>query len=86
MSTLRWNIAIPPDVDQSVRMFLAEQGGDHKGDLSRFIIEAVRAFLFEHAVQKAKEEVAATGMSGEEVQTIIDEAVERVRADKRKCA
>ena len=37
MSTVRWNIAVSPEVDQSVRMFLAAQGGGRKGDLSRFI-------------------------------------------------
>ena len=30
MSTVRWNIAVSPDVDQSVRMFLAAQGGGRK--------------------------------------------------------
>ncbi len=45
MNTVRWNIAVSPDVDQSVRMFIAAQGGGRKGDLSRFIEEAVRAYL-----------------------------------------
>ncbi|RWA36674.1 ribbon-helix-helix domain-containing protein, partial [Xylella fastidiosa] len=27
MSTVRWNLAVSPDTDQSVRMFLASQGG-----------------------------------------------------------
>lgn len=42
MNTVRWNIAVSPDVDQSVRMFIAAQGGGRKGDLSRFIEEAVQ--------------------------------------------
>jgi Ribbon-helix-helix domain len=43
MSTnIRWNIAVSPDTDQSVRMFLASQGGGRKGDLSKFIEEAVQ--------------------------------------------
>lgn len=41
MGNVRWKIAVSPDVDQSVRMFLAAQGGGRKGDLSRFIEEAV---------------------------------------------
>ncbi len=44
MNTVRWNIAVSPDVDQSVRMFIAAHGGGRKGDLSRFIEEAVRLF------------------------------------------
>ncbi len=39
-----------PDTDQSVRMFLASQGGGRKGDLSRFIEEAVRTYIFERAI------------------------------------
>ena len=42
MESVRWNIAVSPDTDQSVRMFIAAQGGGRKGDLSRFIEEAVR--------------------------------------------
>ena len=42
MNTVRWNFAVSPDTDQSVRMFIALQGGRRKGDLSRFIEEAVR--------------------------------------------
>ena len=44
MDSVRWNIAVSPDTDQSVRMFIAAQGGGRKGDLSRFIEKAVRAY------------------------------------------
>jgi len=45
MKTVRWNIAVSKDTDQSVRMLMATQGGGRKGDLSRFIEEAVRSYL-----------------------------------------
>jgi hypothetical protein len=77
MNTVRWNVAVSPDVDQSVRMFLAAQGGGRKGDLSRFIEEAVRAYLLERAVEQAKS--AAAGMSVSEVTDLIDEAVQWAR-------
>lgn len=77
MTTVRWNIAVSPDVDQSVRMFIAAQGGGRKGDLSRFIEEAVRAYLLEQAVDQAK--AAAAGMSEAELTDLIDEAVQWVR-------
>jgi hypothetical protein len=77
MSTVRWNIAVSADTDQSVRMFLAAQGGGRKGDLSRFIEEAVRAYLFERAVDQAK--TAAAGMGEREVTDLIDEAVQWAR-------
>lgn len=77
MNTVRWNIAVSPEVDQSVRMFIAAQGGGRKGDLSRFIEEAVRAYLFEQAAAQAK---AATETMGEsELTDLIDEAVQWAR-------
>ena len=77
MNTLRWNIAVSPDVDQSVRVFIAAQGGGRKSDLSRFIEEAVRAYLLERAVEQAK--TAAAGMSEAELTDLIDEAVQWAR-------
>jgi hypothetical protein len=74
MSTIRWNIAVSPNTDQSVRMFLASQGGGRKGDLSRFIEEAVRTYLFERAVKEAKN--ATSSMSEIELDELIDEAVQ----------
>ena len=77
MNTVRWNLAVSPDVDQSVRMFIAAQGGGRKGDLSRFIEEAVRAHLLERAVDQAK--TAAASMSETELTDLIDEAVQWAR-------
>jgi hypothetical protein len=77
MSTVRWNITVSPEVDQSVRMFLAAQGGGRKGDLSRFIEGAVRAYLLEQAVDQAK--AAAAGLGESEVDALVDEAVQWAR-------
>jgi len=77
MSTVRWNIAVSPEMDQSVRMFIAAQGGGRKGDLSRFIEEAVRAYLLERAVEQAK--TAAAGMNETELTDLIDEAIQWAR-------
>lgn len=77
MSTVRWNLAVSPEVDQSVRMFIAAQGGGRKGDLSRFIEEAVRAYLLEQAVEQAK--AAASVHSADELNALIDEAVDWAR-------
>lgn len=73
MSTVRWNIAVSPDVDQSVRMFLAAQGVSRKGALSQFIEDAARAYLFERAAEQAKK--ATADMDESEVAALIDEAV-----------
>jgi hypothetical protein len=77
MNTVRWNIAVSPDTDQSVRMYLAAQGGGRKGDLSRFIEEAVRTYLFEQAVEQTK--TAAADMSETAVTDLIDEALQWAR-------
>ncbi|WP_455549909.1 ribbon-helix-helix domain-containing protein [Candidatus Regiella insecticola] len=61
MNTVRWNVAVSQDTDQSVRMFIAAQGGGRKGDLSRFIEEAVRSYILERAVKQAK--AATSSMS-----------------------
>ena len=74
MSSVRWNIAVSPDTDRSVRMFLAAQGGGRKGDLSRFIEQAVRNYLFEQAAEQAKD--ATVGLSEAELTDLIDEAVQ----------
>ena len=77
MDTVRWNIVVSPDTDQSVRMFIAAQGGGRKGDLSRFIEEAVRSYLLEKAVEQAK--AATIGMGESEITNLIEEAVQWVR-------
>ena len=77
MNTVRWNIAVSPELDQSVRMFIAAQGGGRKGDLSRFIEESVRAYLLDRAVDQAK--TAAGDMGENELADLIDEAVQWAR-------
>jgi len=77
MNTVRWNISVSPDVDQSVRMFLAAQGGGRKGDLSRFIEEAVRTYIFERAVEQAK--AANANVSEANLAAIVNEAVQWAR-------
>jgi Ribbon-helix-helix domain len=74
MNAVRWNIAVSPDTDQSVRMFLAAQGGGRKGDLSRLIEQAVRSYLLEQAVGHAK--AATAGMSECDLSELVEEAIE----------
>ena len=78
MTTVRWNIAVSPDTDQSVRMYLAGQGGGRKGDLSRFIEEAVRAHILELSVEQAK--AANADVNEADLTAIVAEAVEWARS------
>lgn len=77
MSTVRWNLAVSSDTDQSVRLFLASQGGGRKGDLSRFIEQAVRTYIFERAVEEAK--AANANVSEADLTAIVNEAVQWAR-------
>ena len=77
MSTVRWNIAVSQEVDQSVRIFLAAQGGGRKGDLSRFIEEAVRAHILELSAEQAK--AFNVHLSEAELTDAVDEALDWAR-------
>jgi hypothetical protein len=77
MNQIRWNIAVSADTDQSLRMFLASQGGGRKGDLSRFIEEAVRAHILELTAEQAK--TANANVSEGDLSTMVDEAVQWAR-------
>ncbi len=54
--------------------------GDKKGDLSKFIEEAVRWRVFHRTVQDIRERNADTDLA--ELQRIIDETVSEVRAER----
>ncbi|WP_407313859.1 ribbon-helix-helix domain-containing protein [Pseudomonas sp. nanlin1] len=77
MNTTRWNVVVSTDTDQSLRMFLASQGGGRKGDLSRFIEEAVRAHILELSAEQAKANNA--NVSEGELTSMVDEALEWAR-------
>jgi hypothetical protein len=77
MNSVRWNIAVSADTDQSLRMYLASQGGGRKGDLSRFIEEAVRAHILELSAEQAK--TANIDVSHDDLTSIVAEAVQWAR-------
>lgn len=77
MNTVRWNIAVSPETDQSLRMFLAGQGGGRKGDLSRFIEEAVRAHILELSAEQAK--AANATVDEADFTSMVDEAIQWAR-------
>jgi len=55
--------------------------GMKKGDLSRFIEQAVRAHVFHRTVQDLKARNAGT--DPDELQVLVDDAVRDVRAERR---
>lgn len=77
MDTIRWNVAVSADTDQALRMFLASQGGGRKGDLSRFIEEAVRAHILELTAEQAK--AANADVNEADLTAMVDEAIQWAR-------
>ena len=77
---VRWNIKVSKETDLSLRTFLGSQGMK-KGDLSKFIEEAVRWRVFHRTVQDIKARNADTGP--DELQGLIHDAVREVRQYKR---
>lgn len=77
---VRWNIKVSKETDLTLRTFLGSRGMK-KGDLSKFIEEAVRWRVFHRIVQDIKERNSDT--DPDELQSLIDEAVREVRAERR---
>jgi hypothetical protein len=77
---VRWNIKVSKETDLSLRTFLGAQGMK-KGDLSKFIEDAVRWRVFHRTVQDIKARNANT--NPQELQRIADEAVREVRTQRR---
>ena len=72
MSNIRWSIVVPETTDRALRTYLARKGGK-KGDISRFVEEAVQARLFELTVGNVKQRNRA--FSQQEILEAINEAV-----------
>ncbi len=74
MSNTRWSVVVPEDTDRALRSYLARKG-TKKGDLSRFVDEAVLTRLFELTVEDVK------GRNQDYDQKDILEAIEDTLAD-----
>lgn len=81
METIRWNITVSKETDLALRTFLGSQGMK-KGDLSKFIEEAVREKVFHRTVADIKTRNA--GADPQELEQLIDSAVRQVRAERRR--
>ena len=77
---VRWNIKVSKQTDLTLRTYLGSQGMK-KGDLSKFIEQAVRAHVFHRTVEDMKARNA--GSDPDEMQALIDDAVREVRAQRR---
>lgn len=77
--TVLWSIEVSRETDSAVRTLLGEQGLE-RGELARFIEDAVRRQVFHRVVDDIKAHNASA--DPEELQSIIDDAVMEVRKGK----
>jgi len=71
-TTTRWTVSVSKDTDVAVRTFLAQRGMK-KGDLSKFIEEAVRWRVLDQTIAEARAKFA--DLSSEALDSLIEEAV-----------
>ena len=74
--TTRWTVSVSKGTDIAVRSFLAQRGMK-KGDLSKFIEEAVKWRVLDQTMAEARSKFA--DLPPEELEAMIDEAVAATR-------
>lgn len=76
---IRWTVRVSKDTDVAVRTFLAQRGMK-KGDLAKFVEEAVRWRVLDQTVAQTKARNAKA--SAAQINAAIDEALQSVRAER----
>lgn len=74
--TTRWTVSVSKETDIAVRSFLAQRGMK-KGDLSKFIEDAVRWRVLDQTVAEARSKFA--DMPQDELEALLDGAVAETR-------
>ncbi len=74
--TTRWTVSVSKETDIAVRSFLAQRGMK-KGDLSKFIEDAVKWRVLDQTMAEARSKFA--DLAPNELEAMIDEAVTTVR-------
>ena len=75
---VRWTIKVSQETDRALRGFLGAHGMK-KGDLSKFVEDAVRWRMLDRTVQVVKDR--NQGLSPDLLEAMIDEATREVRAE-----
>lgn len=76
---VRWTVRVSRDTDVAVRTFLARRGMK-KGDLAKFVEEAVRWRVLDQTVAQTKARNAKTPVA--DIEAAIDEALHVVRTER----
>lgn len=77
--SIRWTVKVSKETDVTLRTYLA-QTGLRKGDLSKFIEEAVLWRVLDRTAAAVRERLVQTDPA--DLQVLIDDAVARVRAEQ----
>jgi hypothetical protein len=77
---VRWSIKVSRETDLNLRTYLGSLGMK-KGDLSKFVEDAVRWRILQRTVQDIWQRNADA--DPDEIQRLVDEAVSEVRAKRR---
>jgi hypothetical protein len=80
---IRWTIKVSKETDLSLRTLLGAQGMK-KGDLSKFVEDAVRWRVFDRRVQALKDR--NQDVPEAELRAAIDQAVREVRKARKRRA
>lgn len=80
--TTRWTVSVSKETDIAVRSFLAQRGLK-KGDLSKFVEDAVRWRVLDQTITEVRSKFA--DLPPEELEALIEEAISSTRkTDTRK--
>lgn len=79
--TVRWSLVISKKTDIALRTYLARRGM-RKGDLSKFVEDAVRWRVLDRAVAETKS--ANRNVLSGDIKAAIDEAVQAVRSGRKR--
>ena len=77
---VRWNLKVSKETDLNLRTFLGSQGMK-KGDLSKFVEDAVRRRVLQCTIEDIRQRNADS--DPDDIQRIVEEAVSEVRAERR---
>jgi hypothetical protein len=80
-TTTRWNLVVSKQTDKDLRQLLASEGRSKKGEISRFVEEAVRKHIFDTALEAVHEHNA--NVPYEEIEAAVEESLAWARARMR---
>lgn len=80
-STVRWNLIVSKEIDQSLRELLSKEGRSRESEISRFVEEAVSKHIFDTTLRAVHE--ANKDVDPDELDAAIEESLAWARAQMR---